>query len=43
MTYMHEGKQYIVLAISARGHAGELIAYRLPSGDSRPVRRRRGA
>ena len=30
MTYMHEGRQYIVTAISGAGFAGELIAYRLP-------------
>ena len=29
MTYMHEGAQYIVVAISGGGHAGELLAYRL--------------
>ena len=30
MTYMHDGQQYIVFAISGGGFAGELIAYRLP-------------
>ena len=30
MTYMHDGTQYIVLAISGGGFPGELIAYRLP-------------
>ncbi len=30
MSYMHEGKQYIVLAIAGAGHPGELIAFRLP-------------
>ena len=30
MTYMHEGAQYIVTAVSGGGHAGELLAYRLP-------------
>ncbi len=29
MTYMHEGKQYIVLAAGMFGQAGELIAFRL--------------
>ncbi|MBN9587980.1 MAG: PQQ-binding-like beta-propeller repeat protein [Alphaproteobacteria bacterium] len=43
MTYMHEGRQYIVLAISGRDHPGELIAYRLPSGEAQPTPRRRGA
>jgi hypothetical protein len=27
---MHDGAQYIVLAVSGGGHAGELLAYRLP-------------
>ena len=31
MTYLHEGQQYIVLAISGGGFAGELIAFRLPA------------
>ena len=30
MTYLHEGRQYIVTAIGNGGHVGELIAYRLP-------------
>ena len=30
ITYMLDGKQYIVLAISGGGHPGELIAFRLP-------------
>ena len=30
MTYMHDGEQYIVLAVSGGGHPGELLAYRLP-------------
>ena len=30
MTYMHDGRQYVVLAISGSGFAGELIAFRLP-------------
>ena len=30
MTYMHEGQQYIAMAISGGGFPGELIAYRLP-------------
>jgi quinoprotein glucose dehydrogenase len=31
MTYMMNGRQYIVVAISGAGHSGELIAFRLPS------------
>jgi quinoprotein glucose dehydrogenase len=30
MTYMHNGRQYIVVAISGAGYNGELIAFRLP-------------
>ena len=30
MTYMLNGQQYIVVAVSAPGYPGELIAYRLP-------------
>jgi quinoprotein glucose dehydrogenase len=30
MSYMHDGQQYIVLAISGGGFPGELIAFRLP-------------
>jgi quinoprotein glucose dehydrogenase len=31
MTYMQNGQQYIVVAISGPGYPGELIAYRLPA------------
>lgn len=31
MTYMVNGKQYIVIAISSPGYSGELLAFRLPS------------
>jgi hypothetical protein len=30
MSYMHNGKQYIVLAVSGAGYSAELIAFRLP-------------
>ena len=30
MTYLYNGKQYLVLAISGQGYSGELIAFRLP-------------
>ena len=30
MTYMLDGKQYIVVAVSSSTRPGELIAYRLP-------------
>lgn len=32
MTYMLDGRQYIVVAISGGGYSGEFVAYRLPSG-----------
>ena len=31
MTYMLNGRQYIVVAVSGAGYSGELIAFRLPS------------
>lgn len=31
MTYMLDGRQYIVVAISGGGYSGELVAYRLPA------------
>jgi glucose dehydrogenase len=31
MSYMHNGKQYIVLAISGAGYSAELVAFRLPN------------
>ena len=31
MTYMVNGKQYIVVAVSGAGYSGELIAFRLPN------------
>ncbi|MCB1672373.1 MAG: PQQ-binding-like beta-propeller repeat protein [Gammaproteobacteria bacterium] len=30
MTYQLDGEQYLVIAVSGRGHPGELVAYRLP-------------
>ena len=30
MTYMHNGQQYIVVAVSGRGEASEIVALRLP-------------
>jgi quinoprotein glucose dehydrogenase len=30
MTYMHEGKQYIVVAVSGGSYSGEYLAFRLP-------------
>jgi quinoprotein glucose dehydrogenase len=34
MTYLHNGKQYLVLAIAGPGYSAELLAFKLP--DSRP-------
>jgi quinoprotein glucose dehydrogenase len=33
MTYMLDGQQYIVIAVSGQGFPGELIAYRLPAAN----------
>jgi quinoprotein glucose dehydrogenase len=30
MTYLHNGKQYLVVAISGANYSGELVAFRLP-------------
>jgi quinoprotein glucose dehydrogenase len=30
MTYMHQERQYIVVAVSGGNYSGELLAYRLP-------------
>ena len=30
MTYMHRGRQYIVLSVAQAGHPAELVAYALP-------------
>jgi hypothetical protein len=31
MTYLLNGRQYIVVAVSGAGYSGELIAFRLPN------------
>jgi quinoprotein glucose dehydrogenase len=33
MTYMHNGKQYIVVAVSGGNYSGEYIAFSMPSSD----------
>jgi quinoprotein glucose dehydrogenase len=35
MTYMHKGKQYIVIAVATRQHAAELVALALPENGQR--------
>jgi quinoprotein glucose dehydrogenase len=30
MTFLHEGKQYIVMAVGSGSHPGSLVALRLP-------------
>ena len=30
MTYLYNGKQYIVVAVSGPGYSGELLAFKLP-------------
>lgn len=37
MTYMHEGRQYIALALSSREHPAELIALALPRPGDKPA------
>jgi hypothetical protein len=34
MTYMVDGKQYIVIAVSGGNYSGEYIAFSLPSAES---------
>jgi quinoprotein glucose dehydrogenase len=36
MTYMANGKQYIIVAVSGGNHSGEYIAFSLPASESRP-------
>jgi AhpD family alkylhydroperoxidase len=44
MTYLHEGRQYIVIAVATRDHPAELVALALPGSDaSSAVGDRRGA
>jgi quinoprotein glucose dehydrogenase len=31
MTYMLDGRQYVVIAISGGNYSGEFVAYRLPN------------
>ena len=33
MTYMHEGRQYVVVAVSGEDYSGELLAYALPTDE----------
>jgi quinoprotein glucose dehydrogenase len=42
MTYMLNGQQYLVIAVSGAGYSGELIAFKLPS-DAPAGRTRTGA
>jgi quinoprotein glucose dehydrogenase len=35
MTYMHNGKQYIVVAISGGPYSGEYVAFALPAAEER--------
>jgi quinoprotein glucose dehydrogenase len=37
MSYMHDGRQFLVVAVSGNGQPGELLAYALPQ--SRPAAR----
>jgi hypothetical protein len=33
MTYMHDGRQYIVVGVSGGNYTGEYIAFRLPASE----------
>ncbi len=33
MTYMHDGRQYVVVAVSGEDYSGELLAYALPADE----------
>ena len=37
MTYMVDGKQYIVVAVSGGNYSGEYIAFALPQSEVRPT------
>jgi hypothetical protein len=36
MTYMANGKQYIIVSISGGNYSGEYIAFSLPASEARP-------
>jgi quinoprotein glucose dehydrogenase len=36
MTYRHDGRQYLVVAVSGGAYSGELLAFRLPA-DAQPA------
>jgi hypothetical protein len=33
MSYMHEGRQYIILSVAGPGEPAQLVALALPEGD----------
>jgi quinoprotein glucose dehydrogenase len=37
MTYMLNGRQYIIVAVSGGNYSGEYIAYALPQSEVRPA------
>jgi quinoprotein glucose dehydrogenase len=37
MTYLHEGRQYIVIAVATQQHPAELVALALPDGAAAPT------
>ena len=37
MTYMLNGRQYLVVAISGNGYSGELVAFRVPQKPAPPA------
>jgi quinoprotein glucose dehydrogenase len=36
MTFMHAGRQYIVMSVGSGAHPGSLVALRLPGGTGNP-------
>lgn len=38
MTYMHKGRQYIVLSVAGPGHPAELVALALPEAGAKKKR-----
>jgi hypothetical protein len=41
MTYMADGKQYVVVAVSGGNYSGEYLAFALPAAETRGTDRAR--
>jgi quinoprotein glucose dehydrogenase len=42
MTYMHKGRQYIVLSVAGPGHPAEMVALTLPAKDEKDAKEHTG-